>query len=86
MINDMQQVTAERTRRSRRTDTAEQLIAQVSPSDTFPNTQHEVDTIDAIINAMVSPTSTDDTTNLGQDARTISSEELVQNFRQQGGE
>ncbi|MCD4686499.1 MAG: hypothetical protein K8S97_11250 [Anaerolineae bacterium] len=89
MANDRQQVRTERTRRSRRNRNGEQETAQVT-GQAFEQSQAQFEEIDTIINDIVTPSDAEDSVVMGADeahgVRTISSEDLVRNFRQQGGE
>ncbi len=89
MANERQQVRTERTRRSRRNRNGEQETAQAT-GQAFEQSQAQFEEIDTIINDIVTPSDGEDSVVMGEDethgVRTISSEELVRNFRQQGGE
>ncbi len=89
MANEREQVRTVRTRRSRRTDNADQQTVP-AVSAAFEQSQTQFEEIDTIINDIVTPSNGENSVVMGEDethgVRTISSEELVQNFRQQGGE
>lgn len=89
MANDRQQVRTERTRRSRRNRNGEQAATQVT-GQAFEQSQAQFEAIDSIINDIVTPSDAEDSVVMGADethgVRSISSEELIRNFRQQGGE
>ena len=89
MADDRQQVKVERARRSRRTNGQEQNTAQTE-GEAYQEAQGSLVAIDAIIQEMVAPAAAQASVVLGsgqpQDTYTLSSEELVRNFRQQSGQ
>lgn len=89
MADDRQQVKVERTRRSRRTNGQEQDAVQTD-GQAYQEAQVNLGAIDAIIQDMVAPAAAQSSVVLGSgqphDTHTLSSEELVKNFRQQSGQ
>jgi phage protein U len=89
MADDRQQVKVERTRRSQRTNGQEQEAAPTN-GQAYQEAQGNLGAIDAIIQDMVAPAAAQASVVLGsgqpQDTYTLSSEELVRNFRQQSGQ
>lgn len=88
MGDDRQRVQRERTRRSRRRS-EEQANAQ-SNGQAYTESQTQLNEIDSIIHDIVAPTNGQDSVVMGgqgaQNVRPLSSEELISQFRQQGGE
>ncbi|MBN1563507.1 MAG: hypothetical protein JXA10_06705 [Anaerolineae bacterium] len=83
---DQTQVT--RTRRSRRNGEAQDTV---QTSGQYDAAQEQIEEIDNIINDIVTPSNGEQSIVMGDDHvhdvhSNISSEELVQNFRQQSGE
>ncbi len=89
MADDRQQVKVERTRRSRRMNGQDQESAP-NNGQAYQEAQGNLGAIDAIIQDMVAPSTAQASVVLGsdqpQDSYTLSSEELVRNFRQQSGQ
>lgn len=84
-----EQTRVERTRRSHRTRNGGQTAVQ-SDGQAYADSQTQLAEIDTIISDIVAPSTSAPSAVLGDDqthdVRTISSEELVRNFRQQSGE
>lgn len=89
MSDDRQQVKVEHRRRSRRNGQEEVQVSADNGQD-FQETQVRLGEIDSIIKDMVTTPNAQPSVVLGgdqpHDVRAISSEELVNNFRQQSGQ
>ncbi|MBN2306168.1 MAG: hypothetical protein JXQ72_16920 [Anaerolineae bacterium] len=87
MADNQQQVQQVRTRRSQRNGTQQPVQ---SDGQAYADSQQRLEEIDGIITDMVTPSTPQDSVVLGgqdnQNVRPLSSEELVNSFRQQGGE
>jgi hypothetical protein len=84
-----EQTQVTRTRRSRRNNG--QTEDTIQTSGQYDAAQQQIDEIDSIINDIVTPSNGEQSVVMGDDQPhgvrgNLSSEELVQNFRQQSGE
>lgn len=87
MPEERQQI--QRTRRSRRQAETQPATTTAAPA-AFDDAQTRLDEIDDIISDIMTPSNGQESVSLGDDSahdvRQVSNEELVNNFRQQGGQ